>query len=158
MEDFLYRPDNIHGSKGSMGDSHNDKASNDTLAHNEEYNFSPSFFAYYYHSLFTQPLKIYKTKMATLTFKWIMYQIFGGGAFLYGLILSIVPPKVLADIQLGDIKEPWKTIVIIFGLLWVGQRIYSGYQTGRSKQIENDERQHELNEKKNHAKHLHEQH
>ncbi len=153
MENLLYRNNDNPGAKGGMANSSNHKSRPASLEGGQKYNVRRPMLYYIIDSFFTSTHNLSKeNKMATLKGVWLFLHILGWSAYGTALILSILPPSILAEIQLTDIKEPWKTIVIIAGILWIAQRIYVGYQNGRGKKIENDEREHELNVRKHHDK------
>jgi len=103
---------------------------------------------------------IYSTqKLAKVaTFKTIVFMshFLGLTSLLYSVLLSVLPGPWLADIHLTDIREPFKSFIIVIGLIYGIIQCLRGWEAYRRVRIENNRKSFELKceiseyEKENH--------
>jgi hypothetical protein len=105
------------------------------------------------HYLFTL-LKQAKEEMTTIKVGWILFNLLGWPTAILTLASAL-----FGDIVLGEIAEPYKSIVIILGLVFLIVKILIAYEAWQEKHISNKEREFDLLQKKlnNHIQHTHSQ-
>ncbi len=98
----------------------------------------------YLFTLFKQA----KEQMATVKIGWILFNILGWPTAILTFLSAI-----FGDIVLGDITEPYRSIIIVLGIVFIIVKILIAYEGWREKHIANEEREFELQRKKTHILH-----
>lgn len=85
-----------------------------------------------------------KKEMATVKIGWFLFNFLGWPTAIITFLSAI-----FGDVVLGDIGEPYKSIVIVLGIFFLIVKILISYEHWREKHINNSEREWELWKKKN---------
>lgn len=112
-----------------------DKSSSNIISDRRSSDFLNNLYA-----LFKQ----YKEQMATVKIGWFLFNLLGWPTAILTFLSAI-----FGDIVLGDISEPYKSIVIVLGIFFLIVKILISYEHWREKHINNSEREWELWKKKN---------
>ena len=83
-------------------------------------------------------------KMAQAKVMWLLFHLLGGSSFL----LSIMPPKWLADINIGQIDQPYRTILWVLAVIYMVTVIARSLEKWHHSHLVNREHRQRLREQR----------
>lgn len=139
---MLENNDHLFNDKSRVG---NISSSSGTFGEREIYNVNTLFYKFYrnilYH-LFTPD----KIEMAEIALGWKLFYLLGFSTT--GLSYLVAWHIRLMDINFDTIPTPFKNVMYFFSCVFIAVACWRAYQKGRALQIQNDEKQYDLDQKK----------